>query len=71
MPLDDHTLLLQLERATEELTDRVEGALRGEDDVNCYCTCHEADVDDLKADVEALRATLAALAERVAKLEEV
>lgn len=75
MPLNDHVLLLQLERANEALSDRVEAALDPNPD-SCDCDCHESATDALDDDIRTLREQLAeltgicvGLAEKVEQLE--
>lgn len=75
MPLNDHVLLLQLERANEALSDRVE-AVEDTDPDPCDCDCHESDVDRLEDDIRTLREQLVeltgicvGLAEKVEALE--
>jgi flagellar motility protein MotE (MotC chaperone) len=54
MPLNDHVLLLQLERAEEALRDRVD-ILDDEDrHESCDCDCFETAEDDLRHDVDRL-----------------
>lgn len=53
MPIDDHTLLLNLERAYEILEDRVKEVEGSEPEVEdiCDCDCHESDFDRLEDDI--------------------
>jgi DNA repair exonuclease SbcCD ATPase subunit len=73
MPLDDHTLILQLERATEALKDEVE-AVADEDrfadiDHGHDELAYDSDLDRLSEDIERLEKMLGDQAERIAWLE--
>lgn len=60
MPLNDHTLLLQLERtydAVEAKLHEVEADLHNHENVcdECDCSCAWSDIDDVKDEIGRLR----------------
>lgn len=65
--IDDHVLLLQLERANEALSDRVDD-LEDPDDA-CDCDCAEGDIDRLLDRMVEAADLLALLTNRVVELE--
>jgi len=79
-PLNDHTLLLQLERQYDVLEERVKGVEDIDNDY-CDCSCHEADVSHLEdlieqtdkdheRDMAGLRSDLDALNDAIQELRE-
>lgn len=73
--IDDHVLLLQLERANEVLEDRVDFIEEGEGD-SCSCDCAESDLDRLHERVSdgndrmlEMASLITELTERVIQLE--
>ena len=73
MPVDDHTLLLQLERANEALSDRVEDIEEktptGEPDY-CDCDCANSDITRIEDDLQEAVSILTKLAEQVGEVIE-
>lgn len=68
MPLTDHTLILQNERAIEALSDRVDELDVEPADVHCDCDCADSDVDDLRGDLNAATDRLATLDDECSSL---
>ena len=68
-PLNDHTLLLQLERQYDVLEERVKGVEDIDNDY-CDCSCHEADVSHLEDLIEHLQQCIEGLEARIFALEE-
>jgi len=71
--IDDHVLLLQLERQYDAVEERVKG-LEDVDADYCDCNCHEDDADRLEMQIENTRKDMQGdidvLSDRIHELEE-
>ena len=68
MPLTDHVLLLQSERAIEALSDRVDELETSPEADGCDCDCADSDYDDLRGDIDALASRVATLDDECTEL---
>jgi len=68
--VDDHTLVLQLERQYEVIEERVKDVEEYQGDDYCDCNCHEADVSHLEDLIEHLQQCIEGLEARIFALEE-
>ena len=72
MPLNDHVLLLQLERQYESVEDRLTAVeLDSRDEDYCDCDCADDVNDALEAKIDHLETLVNSLEQRLAHLEAV